>query len=309
MEKISMGGSESERFAEFEKEVLINSAKKKKITKKFFNSAGIFVGVFLMFAVVVLVTVDVRIITFAEAAGLLLEFFLLLFVSYSMYVTCADSGMRAGLLSDSYLNGYNDFETTKKYIIDTKKQSRLGEFCCHYISEELKYSRTTTLAIVGISYEGYMEKYVGADPEVIRKDKSLSKAQIKAIIKANEIEPIKLTPDMIMKRGRGSNRRAPLGFKPETKKRVNFGMKFLSSVLITLGMSMIVLEDIADLTLSVLAICCLKLLVVVLNGFYGYKFGFENIVVDTVEYMSDQTDLMKQAVQFIEEKSIDSAKS
>ena len=299
MDKISLNNTGSVGDS-FEREILDNNVKKKKFTKNFFNVAGIFVGVLLMFAVVVLVTVDVHLITFAEAAGLLLEFFLLLFVSYSMYITCADSGMRAGLLSESYIKGYNDFEEHKKYIIDTKKQARLGEFCCYYITEELKQIRTTTLAIVGISYETYMEKYIGCDPEIIRRDKSLSKAQIKAIIEANKIEPIKLTPDMIMKRGRGSNRRAPLGVKPETKKKVTFGFKFVYSVLITLGMSMIVLDDIAEITLAVLATCCLKLLVVVLNGFHGYKFGYENIVIDTVDYMSDQTDLMRQAVQYIE---------
>lgn len=300
MERISLDNNSGAAASTFEREILEGSAKKKRFAKNFFNVAGIFVGVLLMFAVVVLVTVDVHIITFAEAAGLLLEFFLLLFVSYSMYITCADSGMRAGLASESYIEGFNAFEERKKYIIDTKKQSRLGEFCCYYINEELKSSRTTTLAIVGISYETYMEKYVGGDPEVIRRDKTLSKAQIKAIIEANKIEPIKLTPDMIMKRGRGSNRRAPLGVKPETKKMVNFSFKFIYSVLITLGMSMIVLDDIAEITLAVLATCVLKLLIVVLNGFQGYKFGYENIVVDTVDYMSDQTDLMQQAIHYIE---------
>ena len=299
-----MSNSTESSASSFERDILDGNIKKRRFAKNFFNVAGIFVGVLLMFAVVVLVTVDVHLITFAEAAGLLLEFFLLLFVSYSMYISCADSGMRAGLASESYTEGLKNFEKCKNYIIDTKKQSRLGEFCCHYINEELKSSRTTTLAIVGISYEIYMEKYVGGDPDSICKDKSLSKAQIKAINEANAIEPIKLTPDMIMKRGRGSGRRAPLGVKPETKKWFAFGFKFVYSVLVTLGMSMIVLDDIAEITLAVLATCCLKLLLVVLNGFQGYKFGYENIVIDTVNYMSDQTDLMQEAIHYIEGSAI-----
>ena len=198
--------------------MLSDHAKKKKFAKSFLNNAGIFVGVLLMFAVVVVVTTDIRLTSFEEIAALGLDFFLLLFVSYSMYVNCSDSGMRAGLQSETYTGGLSAFETLKKHIIDTKMQARLGEFCCHYITEELRNSRTTVLAIVGFSYEEYMEKYVGKDDETIQKDKTLSKAQKKAIIKANGIEPVKLTPEMIMKRGRGSSRRAPLGMTPETKK-------------------------------------------------------------------------------------------
>ena len=40
--------------------------------------------------------------------------------------------------------------------------------------------------------------------------------------------------------------------------------------------------------------------VCVMNGFTGYKFGYENIVFDTVNYMDDQTDLMEQAMQYFD---------
>jgi hypothetical protein len=37
-----------------------------------------------------------------------------------------------------------------------------------------------------------------------------------------------------------------------------------------------------------------------MSGFTGYKFGFENIVFDTVDYINDQTDLMRQFLNFSE---------
>lgn len=294
----------SSSATEFEQTMLSEHAKKKKLAKGFLNNAGIFVGVLLMFAVIVVVTTDIRLTSFEEIAALGLDFFLLLFVSYSMYVNCSDSGMRAGLQSESYTGGYSAFETLKRHIIDTKMQARLGEFCCHYITEELRNSRTTVLAIVGFSYEEYMEKYVGKDDETIQKDKTLSKAQKKAIIKANGVEPVKLTPEMIMKRGRGSGRRAPLGMTPETKKGINFGTKFVFTFFISLAMSIIVLDVVVEPTWVLVATCCLKLMAVVINGFNGYKFGYENIVFDTVNYMNDQTDLMQQAVQYVEDHPI-----
>ena len=39
--------------------------------------------------------------------------------------------------------------------------------------------------------------------EIIATKAKLSKAQIDAIIAANKIKPIRLTPEMILKRGRG----------------------------------------------------------------------------------------------------------
>lgn len=41
------------------------------------------------------------------------------------------------------------------------------------------------------------------------------------------------------------------------------------------------------------AACC-----VILNGFMGYQMGYENITVDTVNYMQDQKDLMQQLIEY-----------
>ena len=288
------------RASEFEKTVLLADQTKKQITKSFFNNAGIFVGVLLMFAVIVIVTTDIKIISFEHVAELGLDFFLLLFASYSAYISCSDSGMRAGLQTDTYTMGVNEYDKHKKHIITEKMQARLGEFCYHYITEELRSSRTGVLAVVGISYERYMEEYVGKDKNAIDRDSSLSDAQKKAIVKANKFEPIKLTPEMIMKRGRGGARRTPLGMTPETKKGIAFGVKFIRTFFLSIAFTIIVLDAVQEPTWLLIATCCMKLMSIVMNGFYGYKCGYENVVIDTVNYMSDQADLMAQFEQYIE---------
>ena len=50
--------------------------------------------------------------------------------------------------------------------------------------------------------------------------------------------------------------------------------------------------------------CILKLFPIVLNGFTGYQSGYNNIVVDTVNYMNDQADLMRQLIHYVEENPI-----
>lgn len=298
MEKIET--QRSSRAESFEQSLVSEHNTKKKVQKSLLNNAGIFVGVFLIFAVIVIVTTDIRITSFEEIAALGLDFFLLLFCSYSMYVNASDSGMRHGLQSELYLSSLDRFSTNKKSIIDAQRQTRLHEFCRYYIDDELKNARMSVLAVVGFGYKEYRKKWLGLDEETIEKDPKLSKVQKAALIKANAIKPVKLTPEMIMKRGRGSNRRAPLGTKPETKKSINFGAKFASTFLISLIMSIIVLDMVVEPTWVIFASCMLKLLAVVMNGFTGYKFGYENIVFDTVNYMDDQTDLMNQAMQYFD---------
>lgn len=298
MERIET--QKSSRAEAFEQAVVSEHNQKKKVAKSLLNNAGIFVGVFLIFAVIVIVTTDIKITSFEQIAALGLDFFLLLFCSYSMYVNASDSGMRHGLQSDLYLDSLDRFSTKKKTIIDAQRQTRLHEFCRYYIDDELKNARMSVLAVVGFSYKEYRKKWLGLDEETIENDPKLSKVQKTALIKANAIKPVKLTPEMIMKRGRGSSRRAPLGTKPETKKSINFGVKFGSTFLISLVMSIIVLDMVVEPTWVIFASCMLKLLAVVMNGFTGYKFGYENIVFDTVNYMDDQTDLMNQAMQYFD---------
>ena len=302
MEKININTStdNTTRGNVFEEAVTLENKVKKKITKGFANYAGIFVGVFLMFAVIVIVTTDITLTSFEQVAALGLDFFLLLFCSYSMYINCSDSGMRAGLVNKSYVDALAVFEEHKKSIVERRMQVRLSEFCRHYIEEELKNSRMDILAIVGLSYDTYTKEYMSKDKSDILKSE-LSTVQKEAIIKANAITPVKLTPEMIMKRGRGSNRSSPLGVKPETKKMLNFGGKFVTTFLVSLMMVVMVFNVVVEPTWAIVASCVLKLLAVAINGFGGYKFGFENIVFDTVNYINDQTDLMRQAIQYIED--------
>ena len=70
MEKISSGISPQPAISKFEESVVAENQVKNKLKKGFLNYAGIFVGVFLMFAVVVIVTTDISLTSFEEMAAL-----------------------------------------------------------------------------------------------------------------------------------------------------------------------------------------------------------------------------------------------
>ena len=142
---------------------------------------------------------------------------------------------------------------------------------------------------------------MGADEATVESDSKLSQEKKAAIIKANAIKPIKLTPEMIMKRGRGNKRRAPLGVRPETAKTINYVVKLATTVGTSIFTGMIALEAISNPSWATFAELCIKLLMVILSGFTGYKMGYENITINTVDYILDQTDLLNQFEQYLGE--------
>lgn len=287
-------------MADFEKIPLELDAARKRLTKGLINYAGILISVCLMFAVIMIVTTDVKITSFKDIADLGVDFFLLLFCAYASFVSCADSGTRAGLSSRLYNETVAKFNEWKETLIKGNMQCRLAEFCRHYILDELKNVRMSHLAVVGLSYEQYMENYATKDNKEIDALEGLSPAQKKAIKKANGTKPITLKPETILRCGRGTPHRAPLEMSPEARKTITFGVRLGQTLIISLGMSIIALDLVTDPSWVVFATVCFKLVSVLYNCFIGYKAGFSNIVIDKVNYMNGQIDLMQQAILYIE---------
>ncbi len=273
---------------------------KKKAAKSILNYAGILVSVFLVFVVVVVMTTEIKFTSFMDIAELGLEFFVLLFCAYLVYISCSNSGQRNGLASATYVAACDNYETLKRQIIDNKWQVHLAAFCKQFVENELKATRSSIVEEAGITYEDYRDKYIGKDRRALEKAQELSEKQRDAIVRANTTPPIKLTPEMIFKRGRGSRDRSPLGVSPQTKRTIGYICRFLQIALSSLLMGVIVLEVVSDPNWATFAAVMLKVVSVVVQGVFGYINGYENIVIDTVNYMYDQVDLMHQAIQYIE---------
>lgn len=300
-------GATQERASRFEDNVIKERNKARKAIRSIAKNAGAILGLFMVFAVIITATTEIHLASFDDLTALGLEFFIVFVASYFAYVSCSDSGMRAGLNTDTYISSVNTYESLKRRLVDNDMQADLYGFCRHYIDEELKNTRMNILATVGFTYAEYMEKWNTASEKDIESTDLLTDAQKKIILKANKIRPIRLTPEMIMRRGRNDGSRAPLGTTPQAKKKMCFGFKFLSSVLITLGVVLIVAKVIEDPTWEIFVTAVWRIVPIVTRGVAGYRMGYENIVVDTSEYISDQTDLLQQAIKYIEKESSNNA--
>ena len=272
---------------------------KKRVTRNILNYTGTFVSIFLIIVAFAVLTTEVKLTSVVEVVELGLTLFVLIFCAYSMYVNLASSGAKAAKQGATYIDTEKKYNDSKKTIKDNKMQPRGSEFCNYWSKEELKNTRCQFLDEVGIDFDTYMKKYVGKTEEELKTYKELSEPQILAIVDANNTKAIKLSTDMFFKRGRGSRSRKPLGMKPETKKMISYIVKFISTVLTMSLTGLIALELITDPSWATFAECLLKVLPIVLNGFMGYKMGYDNIAVDTVNYMLDQIDLMEEFIEYV----------
>lgn len=292
--------------------ILGGEAAKKRITKGILNYAGVIVSVFVVFVVIVVMTTDIHLMTFADWKELGISFFVLLFASCIVNVSMSSTGKTSGTESSIFISCKKRFDELKEKFVASKWLPRLSDFCEYYVERELKAFRVNILEPEGITYEEYCEKYIGKDEDSLSVQprngendaegpKKLSQRQIDAIVTANSAKPIKLTSDMLFKRGRGSKTRNPLGQSPESKQFWHYIFKFLQITSTSLLMGFIAFEVIADPDWSTFASVALKVMTVVAHGVSGYISGFENIVVDTVNYMNDQIDLLEQAAQYMEQ--------
>ena len=277
---------------------------RKKLFKGFMNNRGILVALLLVSIVILIFTSNVNLNSAAEIVELSLVIIIFMACTYSMYINAADSGERAGKNTAMYIEKKNEYEERKKTVIKNRLRTQLNPFCLWYIENELKEAKSFELDAVGISYEEYLKNYNGKDEETIQKNEALSSMEKEAIIKANNIKPIKLMPEMIMKRERGGKRRGPIGLRPDIHKYIHYTSKLFTTIIVSMFTCMLTLEVIANPTWTTFSELAIKLLIIILSGFTGYKMGYENITIYTVNYISDQIDLFDLFDRYLAEKSI-----
>ena len=278
---------------------------RKRVAKSVSGYGGIIVSAFLCLITIMVVTTDVS-ISIRSAAELSVDFFVLFFCAYASYILCSDSGMKAGKDSKLYIDTIKTFESTKQGIIKNKTHCILGEFCKDYIASELKNAKTYYLVSAGIDYDEYVKRYSSLEKKDIEGLSGLSSAQKKAIMSANAVKPIKLSPERITRNGGVNIRTSPLSISPEARRGFSYSFKFVTSMLIAVGMSYILLNELSEPSWATFVLVCVKASTVLYNCFSGYKCGYENIVIHSVQYMQEQISLMQQAEIFAERYNNDS---
>lgn len=256
------------------------------------SNTAIIMSAFIILVVIVVMLSEIDLTDFNAILSLGTNFFVLLFCNYGMYINQFESGISTGKVSDVYISVTSKYDELKRKIVNAGIDYRMNDFCIWYIGEELKSARQALLAASGISYKTY-EPYIGNDEADVLSTEGLSDNQKAAIIKANQLKPMVLNSDMIMQRESVAKRKTRPRLTPTNKRYIKSGTRlarlFINSALI----SAVSFNVLLDPSLATLAATAFKVLFVVLNGFVGYKEGFSNITVDTVDYVNEQIGYME----------------
>lgn len=277
-------------FADFE-----DRTEQRKLFEKKSNiieKAGWVMAAVTLFSVVIVMTSNIKLVTISTIAELSLAVFVLIFLSYSMYGNMYQNGTIAAQRLDEYTNTLKAYLAIRDDVKNKTLHKDLAQFCKEYVAAELKAQREMVLEAGNVTWAEY-QKYKDYSKEALLKT-NMSKRKIKAIIDANWIVPIKLTPEMLYRVGGRGVRTRPLGTAPSTRRTIDFSVSFARTTITSLCMCFIAFELFADPSWQMVCAVVIKLLTVSLNGFLGYRRGYDNIAVDTINYTEDQIDLLEQ---------------
>ena len=272
---------------------------KRKVTKSLIDNVYVICAIMLIILPIIVFLTDIKLTDLRALTDIGLGLIILWFCSFAMYVNCSEAGVKAGMCENVYAAAIEEYDKLKKDLKLSDNINRLPEFCEWYKRKELDSARTDILSEVGISYKTYLKEYIGKSKEEL-KTLNLSKPKLKAIITANSYKYIDLNPDKILKRGRGGRGRTnPLATAPETRRNRHNITKLITSFFSAGLTCFVAIEAVMDPSLATLAIVCLKVLLIGINAVRGYSMGYNNIVIDTVNYVSDQSDLIVQCNKYI----------
>ena len=188
-----------------------------------------------------------------------------------------------------------DAQTVSKNDIDLNIFSKYGELVIHQLTSPTDTAERIIDADIVICNKTVLGK------NELKMCEELTELQRKAINRANRVRQIRFTPDMmITMNGKSLFTRFGLTITPRMQKKLAYGTKFIKMSFATLGVALIGFKLIIDPSWTVFAEVLMKLFAVVINGFDGRNTGYNNIVIDTVNYTNTQSDLMNQAIQYID---------
>lgn len=264
--------------------------------KSILEKAGFIMAAAIMLVVIVVMTTDVKGITFKTVADMSAQFFVLTFCTYGMYTSLYQNGTIAGERSSEYIEVTARYDELRKNMTVNGLHKRLTQFCREYVDTELKARCEDILSTAGIAWNDYLDYRHLSKGEL--REKGLSDLTISAILRAKRVRAIKLRSDMLLKNGRTSMRRRAMHVQPVVKKRADMAMHFVKTALTNGALGLIVCEVLVNPSWETVGAVALKLISVAFSGCSGYRAGYANITVNAVTFVQDQIDLLEEFKQW-----------
>ena len=272
---------------------------KRSTVTSFIGNMGIIVAAMTLLCTCVMFFTDISLASLVTAE-FSLSFVILLFCSYTMYFSMADTGAKHGAECEAYKKARERYDNLRAELGECGMLFKLGSFCQNYVRGELEATQRCILLSVGISYEEFLELYKGLSSRDL--PKSLSSRTRRAIARANALKPIALTPDMLLSVGSHSHTRSPLTRNPERSKMMHSLKALIPTTVTSFFAVSVVCSVISDPSMATVTECVIKLFALVWNGCKGYTMGYNNTSVEYSSYLESRSDLLYAARLSLTEK-------
>lgn len=193
-----------------------------------------------------------------------------------------NNGLRVGRKDEEYVKIHTEYEEAmKKLGTDTEG---IDEFCDECVENELVRAKKRMLMNTGISYDRYVKEYEGKKRRHIK----LPRSKKKWIVRANKLNRIYLTPEMILLDDVSAMEREGMPISRVDKLRRRVRMSIILTVLFGCFTVSILLRCVDDINSAVVIYTFLKVIGLLWNGAKGYMTGISSFAEDAVEYLKVQ---------------------
>ena len=233
-------------------------------------------------------------ITFDDAFSVGWVAIMLYFVSTSVYRTKYDGGIYRGKQTESYKKINEKFHALRERVIKGCFEERLRGWCNSYRIKDVENIRKEIVCPY-MSYEKYLNEYANLSKNKIESLGLSAKAK-KAVIDANEIEPVELSADMLLSMNFAKSlfgKRRILPRSGDEQRLGDFITNYAVRFFMTFICGMFIVEVVSDPTLDTFLQWMIRMIPVVLAFLTGENNGFLNATEVTCKRIDAQARLLE----------------
>ena len=258
------------------------------------NSLATNAGLFILCAIASVVSFWDVTLTIDKAFTIGWVTVLLYIVSTTVYRTNYDGGIYRGRQTDAYKEITRTFRTYRDRIMKESRIDALREWCRDFRIQDVRNVRMEIVCPY-MSYDDYLAKYANLSPQKV-KELGLSRKVQSAINRANAVEPVELTADMLLnlsfsKKLFGKRRILPRS--GDEQRRGDFVSNYAKRLVITILCGLFAVEFISDPSMESFLQWIIRMIPVVMAFLTGDAGGFRNATEISVRRIDAQSRLLE----------------
>ena len=229
---------------------------------------------------------------------------LLYITATTVYQTKYDGGVFRGRQTEQYKNTLKDFKTARAKVDKNSLIDNLRDWCNEFRIKDIEQVRKDIVCPY-IKYEEYLQKYVNRSKQKINQ-LDLTPNLKKAINRANAIQPVELTPDMLLNSSFSKKlfgKRSILPRSGDTQRKGDFISNYVQRFVITFLCGMIVVQVISNPTFDTFLQWVIRMIPIVMAFLTGDTGGYRNATEVDTKRLDAQTRILEMLFSDEEKKT------